>query len=78
MALGVGKMNPDYAAEIEVARDIAISALEGVDHMAVAEMLPEELYSEEATERVLHLVYNFDLVLSALAETVYLHSGKIR
>ena len=69
---------PDYEKEFEIARSIAMSAIENIDFMTVVEKVPEGLESEEVLTRIHRMAMNFDPEVSALSELSYKRDGTIR
>lgn len=69
---------PDYAAELAHARQLANDAIEDIDMMAVSETLPDELWSEEAVERITNLLATFTAETTTQTERAYTHGGKTR
>lgn len=69
---------PDYAAEFAHAKRLAEEAIESIDSMTISETLPDEIYSEEAVERILKLISCLDVEVTAQTEIAYLEKGRVR
>lgn len=69
---------PDYAAEVEHARRMVDAAIENIGPMEISEILPEELWSPEAIERITNLLPHFDPHLQAQVEDTYTQKGTTR
>lgn len=69
---------PDYAAELAHAKRLAEEAIESIDSVTISETLPDEIYSEEAVERIQKLVSCLDVEVIAQTEIAYLAKGRVR
>ena len=69
---------PDYAAELAFATWLANQQREDIDTVTISETLPDELWSEEAVERIENLMSCFTAEVNAQTEIAYTHGGKTR